>query len=69
MELSGKIKIIIEADDEDSDYCSRKCLYFINDNYCDLPSVVGGSDYSNKNDLRTDTCKMLTSGELEEKEL
>lgn len=75
MELSGKVKITIEADDKDSNYCSRECLYFINDNYCDLPSITGGSDYCHKYDyvkqkhLRTDTCKMLTSGELEEKEL
>ena len=69
MELSGKVKITIEADDKDSNYCSRECLYFITDNYCDLPSVVGGIDYKNEKGLRTDTCKMLTSGELEEKEL
>ena len=74
MELNGKVKIIIEADDKDSNYCSSECLYFI-ESICNLPSMTGGSDYYHKYDdvkqkhLRTDTCKMLTSGELEEKEL
>lgn len=43
----------------------RECLYFIKDGCCNLPSITGGSDYSNYECLRTDTCKMLTSGELE----
>lgn len=65
MKLNGKVQITIDADDKDNNYCSKECLYFIKDGYCDLPSVAGGSDYSNKKCLRTDTCKMLTSGELE----
>lgn len=71
MELSGKIKITIEADDEDNNYCSKECLYFM-PSICNLPSITGGSDYRCKYDaakdkcLRTDTCKELINGELEE---
>ncbi|MDO6993322.1 hypothetical protein Q5M87_04795 [Brachyspira innocens] len=71
MELSGKIKITIEVDDEDNNYCCKECLYFM-PSICNLPLITGGSDYCHKYDeiknkhLRTDTCKELTNGELEE---